>query len=32
MFPERYRGGIFIAEHGSGNRREPIGYRVTSSR
>jgi glucose/arabinose dehydrogenase len=29
MFPERYRGGIFIAEHGSWNRSIPIGYRVT---
>src|SRR5690606_5438220 len=29
MFPERYHGQIFIAEHGSWNRREPIGYRVT---
>jgi glucose/arabinose dehydrogenase len=28
-FPERYRGGIFIAEHGSWNRSAPIGYRVT---
>ncbi len=28
MFPERYRGGIFIAEHGSWNRTDPIGYRV----
>ena len=28
MFPENYRGGIFIAEHGSWNRRVPIGYRV----
>ena len=28
-FPPRYRGGVFIAEHGSWNRREPIGYRVT---
>ncbi len=27
-FPERYRGGIFIAEHGSWNRTAPIGYRV----
>ncbi len=27
-FPERYRGEIFIAEHGSWNRRDPIGYRV----
>jgi glucose/arabinose dehydrogenase len=29
MFPEEYRGGIFIAEHGSWNRRVPIGYRVS---
>ena len=29
QFPERYRHGIFIAEHGSWNRKEPIGYRVT---
>jgi glucose/arabinose dehydrogenase len=29
MFPEQYRGGIFIAEHGSWNRTTPIGYRVT---
>ncbi len=29
MFPPRYRGGIFIAEHGSWNRSTPIGYRVT---
>ncbi len=29
MFPPGYRGGIFIAEHGSWNRTEPIGYRVT---
>ncbi|MGE5307732.1 MAG: PQQ-dependent sugar dehydrogenase [Deltaproteobacteria bacterium] len=29
MFPERYRGQIFIAEHGSWNRTEPIGYRIT---
>ena len=28
-FPEKYRGGIFIAEHGSWNRTKPIGYRVT---
>lgn len=28
QFPERYRGGIFIAEHGSWNRQVPIGYRV----
>jgi len=29
MFPEEYRGHIFIAEHGSWNRDERIGYRVT---
>jgi glucose/arabinose dehydrogenase len=29
MFPEAYRGGIFIAEHGSWNRSSPVGYRVT---
>jgi len=29
MFPEKYRGGVFIAEHGSWNRSTPIGYRVT---
>jgi glucose/arabinose dehydrogenase len=29
MFPDDYRGNIFIAEHGSWNREEPIGYRVT---
>jgi glucose/arabinose dehydrogenase len=28
MFPEYYRNGIFIAEHGSWNRKDPIGYRV----
>ena len=28
MFPEKYRGGIFIAEHGSWNRASKIGYRV----
>jgi len=28
MFPEEYRGGIFIAEHGSWNRSQPVGYRV----
>jgi glucose/arabinose dehydrogenase len=28
MFPEEYRGAIFIAEHGSWNRSKPIGYRV----
>jgi glucose/arabinose dehydrogenase len=29
MFPQEYRGGIFIAEHGSWNRSVPIGYRVS---
>ncbi len=27
-FPERYRGQIFIAEHGSWNRSNKIGYRI----
>ena len=31
-FPERYRGAIFIAEHGSWNRSQKIGYRVTMVR
>ncbi|MBC8647031.1 MAG: sorbosone dehydrogenase family protein [Thermoanaerobaculia bacterium] len=30
MFPQKYRNQIFIAEHGSWNRSEPIGYRVMS--
>ena len=29
MFPEEYRGHIFIAEHGSWNRSRKIGYRIT---
>lgn len=28
MFPIGYKNNIFIAEHGSWNRTEPIGYRV----
>lgn len=28
MFPEKYQNGIFIAEHGSWNRKEPVGYRI----
>lgn len=28
-FPEQYRGQIFIAEHGSWNRSEKIGYRIS---
>ncbi len=27
-FPEKYRGGVFIAQHGSWNRSVPIGARV----
>jgi glucose/arabinose dehydrogenase len=29
MFPEEYRGQVFIAEHGSWNRTRKIGYRVS---
>ncbi len=29
MFPGYYKNGIFIAEHGSWNRSEKIGYRVS---
>jgi glucose/arabinose dehydrogenase len=29
QFPEEYRGGIFIADHGSWNRSRKIGYRVS---
>lgn len=29
MFPPAYRGQIFIAEHGSWNRTDKIGYRVS---
>ncbi|WP_040485079.1 PQQ-dependent sugar dehydrogenase [Lutibaculum baratangense] len=28
MFPQKYRGGIFSAQHGSWNRTEPVGARV----
>lgn len=28
MFPQSYRNTIFIAEHGSWNRSQPIGYRI----
>ncbi len=28
MFPAAYRGAIIIAQHGSWNRSQPIGYRV----
>jgi glucose/arabinose dehydrogenase len=26
--PERYRGGVFVGQHGSWNRSEPAGYKV----
>ncbi len=29
MFPAQYKDQVFIAEHGSWNRSEPIGYRIT---
>jgi glucose/arabinose dehydrogenase len=29
QFPDEYRGGIFVAEHGSWNRSKKIGYRVS---
>ncbi len=29
MFPDRYHGQVFIAEHGSWNRSRKIGYRVS---
>lgn len=32
QFPAEYRGQVLIAEHGSWNRREPAGYRVTRVR
>jgi len=28
MFPQKYRGGIFSAQHGSWNRTSPVGARV----
>ena len=28
MFPNKYRGGIFSAQHGSWNRTTPIGARI----
>lgn len=28
LFPARYRGGVFVGQHGSWNRRPPSGYRV----
>jgi glucose/arabinose dehydrogenase len=32
QFPEQYQGAIFLAEHGSWNRGEKVGYRVSSVR
>jgi glucose/arabinose dehydrogenase len=32
MFPAEYRGRLFIAEHGSWNRTEKIGYRIMTLR
>ena len=32
MFPEEYRGRVFLAEHGSWNRSPKVGYRVVSIR
>jgi glucose/arabinose dehydrogenase len=32
MFPAEYRKHMLIAEHGSWNRRTPIGYRITLAR
>ncbi|SUZ58454.1 uncharacterized protein METZ01_LOCUS11308, partial [marine metagenome] len=29
MFPDEYKGDIFIAEHGSWNRSKKIGYRIS---
>jgi glucose/arabinose dehydrogenase len=29
MFPPEYRNQIFIAEHGSWNRSQKVGYRIT---
>jgi glucose/arabinose dehydrogenase len=29
MFPQAYQNQIFVAEHGSWNRTQKIGYRVT---
>jgi glucose/arabinose dehydrogenase len=28
MFPEEYQNELFIAQHGSWNRRNPLGYRI----
>lgn len=28
MFPAAYRGQLFVAQHGSWNRQQPVGYRI----
>ncbi len=28
LYPARYKGGVFVGQHGSWNRRPPSGYRV----
>ena len=30
MFPERYKGMSFIAEHGSWNRTSKVGYKIST--
>lgn len=32
MFPEEYRGDAFVAQHGSWDRSEPVGYRIVRVR
>lgn len=32
MFPASWKNTVFIAEHGSWNRTEPIGYRITTAK
>jgi glucose/arabinose dehydrogenase len=32
QFPEKYRGGIFAAEHGSWNKAQRTGYEVVFAR
>ena len=28
-FPERYKNGVFVAQHGSWNRTKPVGYQIS---
>ena len=30
MFPEEYQGDLFVAYHGSWNRKEPTGYKIVT--